>query len=623
MPPPRGLMVWPGIEQIEAGHFALLQGITPSVATLEILPQDPSTIPIDGTLSITFGDVEIDFPDCRIDRASFEYSPSGFVWRLSIWDRRWKWQFGGPAGPISGNYNQRFSTIQPAPQDFQLGSFQLGSIDPVTRRTPQQLAAALLLVMGETGFDVSQLPNTALPEVNWERDNPAQELQRLCDELGCRVVLGLDNLVRVCATGLGADLPTEDIEHESDVLDPPEIPDSIMVVGGKDRYQADFLLEAVGLDVDGTIKPIGQLSYAPDKKDKTGLGGFGSLLDFWDSEVGFREISGWEQEDIVPPLTPPRIAKVYLLGDNSNQVNPRYLARQSVWRWWRISVENGSADDRKKPPAIPGLGSIAGSRIKALWQILPLEDVQILGWYDNTNNFVPYEAKVYGRYFSPAWNGLLGVGPPIQDAQFNFTVNTAVACEYQVDKERGIVMFDEPLVFIKADNTAVQPFLYLRCTVSVRDFDTYAFIEYQRTRNLSDSLGLGTGSHNTGSRIIKRPEIIRQVVPQYDQKFKATAIFSTDSVNDAEADQAIDAALLEYQVKTPQVCNYMGIVPISPDGAITQVEWSVGPQGATTRAARNTEVNYAIPPFRERALAALLPAQGATVKRLQDQARRG
>ena len=40
---------------------------------------------------------------------------------------------------------------------------------------------------------------------------------------------------------------------------PPEIPATIRVLGGPNRYQARLRLEAVAYDTDGRIRPINQL----------------------------------------------------------------------------------------------------------------------------------------------------------------------------------------------------------------------------------------------------------------------------------------------------------------------------------------------------------------------------
>ncbi len=46
--------------------------------------------------------------------------------------------------------------------------------------------------------------------------------------------------------------------------------------------------------------------------------------------------------------------------------------------------------------------------------------------------------------------------------------------------------------------------------------------------------------------------------------------------------------------------EYNGILPISCDGAIAQVEWSGGPNGAMTKASINTEFSLVVPSYQQR-----------------------
>jgi hypothetical protein len=46
--------------------------------------------------------------------------------------------------------------------------------------------------------------------------------------------------------------------------------------------------------------------------------------------------------------------------------------------------------------------------------------------------------------------------------------------------------------------------------------------------------------------------------------------------------------------------EYAGLVPINPDGAISQVHWSGGPAGTVTRAGRNSEFSLTVPTFADR-----------------------
>jgi hypothetical protein len=63
------------------------------------------------------------------------------------------------------------------------------------------------------------------------------------------------------------------------------------------------------------------------------------------------------------------------------------------------------------------------------------------------------------------------------------------------------------------------------------------------------------------------------------------------------ADYYISGMLQPYLVSAAQTLEYNGIAAISLDGAISQVTWNVGPQGASTTASRNTEHDVNIPPY--------------------------
>jgi hypothetical protein len=161
----------------------------------------------------------------------------------------------------------------------------------------------------------------------------------------------------------------------------------------------------------------------------------------------------------------------------------------------------------------------------------------------------------------------------------------------------------------------VPPGIYLRTTVHVRSFGSRAPDRFYLERNLG-------GNRGTGPLVLKREEIVRQVVPVYDRNFNVTQLLTNDAANVAEANYAMDAALLQYQTKQPRDVTYIGIVPIGVDGSITQVSWNVGPEGATTRASKDTEVHYSVPTFRERRLMSSLPTITATTRFLQQQERK-
>src|SRR5207244_4406849 len=136
-----------------------------------------------GSLVFTFADIVLTFPDMIVNTQAIRRNRSGLIWSLTLFDRRWKWNSGtGINGPISGSYNIRLDD---------------DTLDPDRKRTPQQLAAICLDTMGEVGYDISQMPGNTYPPVNWDNEYPAQALQQICDQEGCRIVLQLDNTIVV------------------------------------------------------------------------------------------------------------------------------------------------------------------------------------------------------------------------------------------------------------------------------------------------------------------------------------------------------------------------------------------------------------------------------------------
>lgn len=527
----QGYFTFPGIQQIIRGTYTLSHGIAPGVATIEMVPQ-VDLIAQGGTLGIHFGSVNILFPGCRIDQSSLRHNPSaGYTVSVRIFDRRWRWAFGS----ISGVYN-RLDDAEVMIED--------------SERSPQQLAAMLLTAMGETSFDVSQLPNDTRPHVEWIDENPARALADLCDSLGCRIVLGIDNIVRLCRVGVGAMLPiNEFVLSENYAVDPPERPDSLLVVGSPTRYQLDFYLEAVGEDVDGSIVPIDELSYMPD--------------------------GGWSK------------ASLFTMANVAGQA--RALARKTVYRWYRIHSLAHESDQ------IPGMPEILDVR-----QCLPIEDVQVAaGTANGRSQSLP--AMIWGSYRKSyaAKENWPDATPNPGESRYTRP--------FTIDRERGIVQFGELMIRWTAPTEPAEPAdLVIRCACPVRDHATWASARYEKTLSYGAQWG-------TGPRVLRRPELVRTVMPIWEaDDWTARSIETNDVSLDQEAIYYLQAADLEYQVSQPQDLTYAGFLPINPDGAIQQVGWTFGPAGgrspATTRASRNAEYSAIVPSYKERRQQDLLRA---------------
>ena len=96
-----------------------------------------------GECNIVFSDASttIALASCKLDNLRLEWGAQGTLWHLSFFDRRWKWRFG----QIGGRYNL-YNPDQ--------------SLNTSTEKSPQLLASLCLEMMGETGYDVSNLPGT-------------------------------------------------------------------------------------------------------------------------------------------------------------------------------------------------------------------------------------------------------------------------------------------------------------------------------------------------------------------------------------------------------------------------------------------------------------------------------
>lgn len=529
-----GYATFPGIRTILRASYTLAHGITPGTASIEMAPQ--AVLPAsDGTLTFFFGGVVIPLPFCRLNAFSFNRSENGLVWTVQILDRRWRWQFGR----ISGIYNVRNGDE---------------TLDRTTEKTPQELATLLLTAMGEAAFDVSQLPNDTRPPVNWCYANPAQELADLCDSLGCHVVLQINNRVKVCRIGVGAELPNLPIIMDaSGQIDPPDGPDTIEYVVGDTVVQGAVNLEAVGLDTDGKIKKINDLSYKPS----AGWGG---------------SVTG--QYTNVTNSTPSSVA--------GQQTNPRQLAVQTVFKWYRIRSLFGTDADRKLSAE---LGRDFGFAFNSINQFLPL-GTEILTVDPNSNPKRNLPAFVQGTF---------------ADLNSSTVANSSTYADYRrpfrIIPDKGIVEFQDYVYKWSSPGSTTsqlaEALLVLVTTFPVKNHlrrDAHRFVRPART-------GL---RGITGAQVIKEDGLSLSVRFAYSGA-NITGITTNRRDVEKEADKAILAAAQRYQTKRPYDITYAGLVPINPDGAVQQVTWSVAEgEGATTRSSRNNEYSLLFPSYNER-----------------------
>lgn len=523
---PQGILVYPGINAVKRARYTQGHGETPDVITADIVPQDLGTISASGTAVFSFGGTTVALPNCAIDFASLSMTTSGHVERLRILDRRWAWRFGS----ISGQYNLRLLN---------------GTL--LNEKNPRELAAILLQQMGET-FDVSMIPTDGRPHVNWVCANPADELSKLADLVGCRIVLGYGNdPVRIWPLGIGPGAPeNDDIQTLNFGIDPKLAPRSVQICGDRILFQVRFKLEAVGEDIDGAFKPLKDLSYAPNPGDEHG--GFSG-----DLESGLLNLAGQTEE--------------------------QQLAKNTVFRYYRVkSFADGSLN-------MPAFGEIQDIR-----QVFPLRDTLIDMVESDDGVLTPMPAYVSGVHVK------------IQEsvpARINSDENAIVAVPYVLLRDRGIVKFADRVHMVEQDQdgnltgTTKPADLYFTCTCYLQRMSDRLYFRYKREKQITNNV--------TGPKVLKSLDLKRRVIARYSNVSQVKSIEDNVADLDAYANHLINVQTEVYKTRNSFAVLYRGLQAYPPTGTRQQVTFMVSDtSGCQSSIAVNTEIDPYVRTYEER-----------------------
>ncbi len=551
----QGLIEFPGITRIQSGSFNYTRGVSPSRATLTIAPQGGLDAEV-GTLIISFAGLGgasegIHFRDCRIDENSYRRNRQGAIWQLSILDRRWKWTRRGGGGFISGRYNRRKPD---------------GTLVASSEKKPQELATLLLDKMDEKDYDVADLPDDPRPLVDWDYDLPAEALAELCDLLGYSVILDYDNKVKIRQNGVGSVLPDGGVMEHSLTITLPAAPEHLRIVTAPIKFQGDFLLDAVGQDVDGSVQKINDLSYKPE--------------------------GGWGHSD--PPY------ETDVLTNHGKQAQG--LAQRTVFRWYRIDA----------PFVVPFFGTV-----NTLDQVLPLLPHQVQTKLDNGVE-KRWPPLVYGKWFEALdakfGNTVLGT-TPYDERETDDPDPQLYPYAYTIDVTRGIVKFSQAvfsnLMPSKKEVNRVEAIMRLRIAVNVRWRDDWSQARATFQWPVEDGL------ERTLDRVYLHEEFGIEYWPRYTADFTQAVEHSNFETVKVEARHYFDAAVREYKIEVPITAKYAGIWKIPLDGAIQHVQFSVGLKGATTRASHSTEMVDIVVPYKRRRVLEVASQEFVTPKERQ------
>lgn len=363
---------WGDTLTVEQGHFTLTAGIDPSIATLKLQIPDGATVDREATLYFSDGTNQYEFPGCRAIEGSLSHDAGDRYWTLLVRDRRWQWR---KTGDISGEYNRRDES----------GTI----IDQVNALTARQLAELCLLALGETGYNVNGLSPLHYPYVNWDHENPAEALAELCYRYSAVITLTTANKVWIYQKGTGQEIPSwlnrEEYHPHIALVDKPEF---TAFVGGRNLYQCEVALTACGLDTDGVICPLADLSYAP---------GDGN----WDSVLHDETLTAAERY-----LVNGTVFRYYLLPDQITIGETVYERAEASRRWHSELVDKAQQDGEYKR----GVAYVTGAHRTAA----NLDDYLNVAEDADDRVDVPFE-------FYPRWGLIIFQDPVFQASESKLT----------------------------------------------------------------------------------------------------------------------------------------------------------------------------------------------------------
>lgn len=228
------------LNKIKGMVFTLSRGVTPSVFTIYMKPQDNLD---EGVQTLTYGTGNnlLSLSGCVLSQAFVRknYDRKAPIWAVTGLDRRWQWKFC----TISGDYNRRKPD---------------GTLDTSTQKTPAELATLIGGALFET-IDVSRMPSGVFPRVQWKNQRADLALQALCDYVACEVILNpVNNKVEIWPLGSGQSIQTglTEIRPQYRFFPRSDIPSRVEVHGGDSLYQHKLQLRTVLRNQNGDQKLI-------------------------------------------------------------------------------------------------------------------------------------------------------------------------------------------------------------------------------------------------------------------------------------------------------------------------------------------------------------------------------
>lgn len=298
--------------------------------------------------------------------------------------------------------------------------------------------------------------------------------------------------------------------------------------------------------------------------------------------------------------------------DRLTRQQAQELARRTVWRCWRIVLADPAT--RKPPFKVPGYDKPIVRRHQILLQNEKVDQVvpeprrpggRTRGLITDAPGIIPAFYNGYARGAAPTVYGSIArsIGSVLWDdtAADNTDPESKVYVEFGINPAEQMVVFSAPVFARGSAAPGFEryriPLLTLETAVVVEDADTSAPVRSEFERALG-----GAG----GPEYQLRDDVRVAYKTTYGAGNTPTGTFKDDSDAGPRAEYYLEALEGKHGLDGGETRQYIGIVPIDPNGFIQQVSWSIG-GGATTTASTNTEHDEFVLPYPARRRAENLP----------------
>ncbi len=512
-----------GRQLIRTASFTLTQGTTPSTGTITALGWD--AFPSTGYLHLGDSNITLRIGPLYVTETRNIEGKEGKICIAVVADSRVLWKFGFACGV----YNQPDKSGQ------------------VETKTFRELVEIILDSPGHQHSIIwpRNVYQILPPAVSWEGTAPANALQELCDRYGLSVGFDIANQVYIAPINIKRNWPnTPPIQRGGNYSLGP-YPSHVLILGSRIIDEIWFYnLVPVGLELDGTIKEIDELSYKP-----AGVNwGLAAVNDFMNIDAKYRAV-----------------------------------AKKCIYKWYQWRYTKSQWPDQNQ-------GTLRPLTVEQRRMYLPwLSEISTIVTQDGvTEHGQPYVHLTNAYYY----DGTVWVPTGEETARDGFTI----------DGNRAIVMFERiTAVYVPSTRPDAQEFqpaeVSVRASFELNSNSINDYYQYYRA----------VGWRGIPEKVHREPSLVLYRINGIDQTNVVRTVGGIKYIGDLDSYAKEIAEVYRIGVfadrRGTKGGTWPGLLHYACYGEMRSITWTVSKAGATTDISGGSEeVSLMLPPYEERVL---------------------